>query len=53
MLRGEWNYRFIEELRMFPNGVNDDQVDGFSRAFMELIGRAPIRISDATLRKFA
>lgn len=38
MLRGDWNNQFIQELRMFPNGTFDDQVDAFSRAFMELIG---------------
>lgn len=37
MLRGEWNKAFTSELRMFPNGTFDDQVDGFSRAFGELI----------------
>lgn len=38
MLRGEWNEQLKDEMRMFPNGVNDDQVDGLSRAFSELIG---------------
>lgn len=37
ILRGEWNHSFISELRMFPSGANDDQVDGLSRAFGELI----------------
>ncbi|MCM1513219.1 MAG: phage terminase large subunit [Oxalobacter formigenes] len=37
MLRGGWNRDFIEELRTFPNGANDDQVDALSRAFAELI----------------
>jgi predicted phage terminase large subunit-like protein len=37
MLRGDWNLAFINELRAFPNGANDDQVDGLSRAFAELI----------------
>jgi len=49
LLRGEWNRAFLEELRTFPNGVHDDQVDGFSRAFSHLIGRAPMRISDTAL----
>lgn len=40
MLRGPWNDAFREELRLFPNGVNDDQVDGASRAFNELVGPA-------------
>jgi len=49
MLRGEWNRAFIDELRMFPNGTNDDQVDALSRSFSHLITRAPMRISDAAL----
>ncbi len=37
MLRGSWNDAAIDELRMFPNGAFDDQVDALSRAFAELI----------------
>jgi predicted phage terminase large subunit-like protein len=37
MLRGAWNTEFIEELRLFPNGLHDDQVDGASRAFNQLV----------------
>lgn len=37
LLRGDWNAAFVNELRTFPNGKNDDQVDGLSRAFAELI----------------
>lgn len=37
MLRGAWNHDFVEELRTFPAGLNDDQVDGAARAFVELI----------------
>lgn len=37
MLRGNWNKAFIEELRSFPSGTFDDQVDGFSRAFNRLL----------------
>lgn len=37
MLRADWNKAFIEELRAFPNGTYDDQVDALSRAFSELI----------------
>ena len=50
MLRGEFNRQLIEELRMFPNGSNDDQVDALSRAFAELIGKAPMRISPEFLK---
>lgn len=37
MLRGSWNQALIDEMRPFPNGANDDQVDGLSRAFSVLI----------------
>jgi predicted phage terminase large subunit-like protein len=38
MLRAAWNDSFIDELRMFPNGPHDDQVDASSDAFTELHG---------------
>jgi predicted phage terminase large subunit-like protein len=38
MLRGEWNDALVNEMRTFPNGNNDDQVDALSRAFAELLG---------------
>lgn len=38
MLRGPWNKELTDEMRVFPNGKYDDQVDSLSRAFMELIG---------------
>ena len=37
MLRGDWNVPLINEMRMFPNGANDDQVDSLSRAFSEVM----------------
>lgn len=51
MLRGEWNRPLIDELRMFPNGNNDDQVDGLSRAFSHLIGRAAMQINQDILNR--
>ena len=39
MLRATWNTAFIDELRLFPNGRYDDQVDGASRAFSGLLGQ--------------
>jgi len=36
LVRGPWNAQFIDELTVFPNGSNDDQVDGASSAFNEL-----------------
>ena len=38
MLRASWNDDLINELREFPNGKNDDQVDALSRAFSHLMG---------------
>ena len=37
MLRAQWNDAYINELRMFPNGTFDDQVDASSRAFAEVM----------------
>ncbi len=36
LVRGEWNKAFIDELKLFPLGINDDQVDAVSDAFNEL-----------------
>lgn len=40
LLRAAWNRALIEELRDFPNGHKDDQVDALSRAFMTLVTKA-------------
>ncbi len=37
MLRGTWNYALREELRTFPNGAHDDQVDALSSGFNDLV----------------
>jgi predicted phage terminase large subunit-like protein len=39
LVRGAWNTAFIEELRAFPQGKHDDQVDGASGAFNKLSAR--------------
>lgn len=36
MLRAPWNEALLSEMRVFPNGAHDDQVDALSRAFSEL-----------------
>ena len=36
LVRGNWNAPFIAELKAFPSGRYDDQVDAASRAFMML-----------------
>jgi predicted phage terminase large subunit-like protein len=38
MLRGAWNDELIAEMRLFPNGAHDDQIDGLSRASEALMG---------------
>lgn len=35
-LRGEWNQILLDEMRTFPLGKHDDQIDACSRAFAEL-----------------
>jgi predicted phage terminase large subunit-like protein len=41
LLQGGWNRALIDELRDFPNGRHDDQVDALSRAFTMLASSAP------------
>ena len=36
LVKGAWNKAYIEELRTFPNGNNDDMVDGSADGFNEL-----------------
>ena len=40
MLRAPWNEPYREELRLFPNGSYDDQVDASSRAFNQMLSPA-------------
>ena len=44
MLKADWNDALLSEMRMFPNGTFDDQVDALSRAFAMLIGRSPVEM---------
>ena len=47
IVRAPWNEAFLEELELFPNGTNDDQVDGASCSFNALtLGPKPIEILD-------
>ncbi|MFX1824741.1 phage terminase large subunit [Acinetobacter sp. AS5] len=53
MLRGAWNKPLIEEMRNFPNGKHDDQIDAGSDAFNELLeARTKARPSGAGTRTF-
>ena len=45
VVRGEWNAAYIEELRQFPRGRHDDQVDASSLAFNSLAKYQPWVIS--------
>ena len=47
MVRGDWNKPFKVELRMFPNGKFDDQVDAASRAYADLIAARPFAFGSA------
>jgi predicted phage terminase large subunit-like protein len=42
LVTGLWNKAFIEELRAFPMGTHDDQVDAVSDAFNKLAGTQPV-----------
>lgn len=53
MLTAEWNGPLISELRNFPFGKHDDQVDALSRAFNEISGRRPMVITDKLLERAA
>jgi predicted phage terminase large subunit-like protein len=37
VVRGPWNQKLFDEMRTFPNGAHDDQIDGLSRAFTKLM----------------
>jgi phage terminase large subunit-like protein len=39
IVRASWNRAFLDELRDFPAGRKDDQVDAFSRAFNGLTSK--------------
>ena len=41
MVRAEWNAPMISEMRNFPNGKHDDQIDAASRGFNHLSSGPP------------
>ncbi len=44
MLKADWNTALVSEMRMFPNGTFDDQVDALSRAFGALLESSQVQI---------
>ena len=46
LVRGAWNDAFLDEVSMFPNGANDDQVDALSGAFASLL---TMKVAPATI----
>lgn len=44
LISGAWNKDFIEELRTFPAGTNDDQVDAAADCFNELTGKKKLAV---------
>jgi predicted phage terminase large subunit-like protein len=52
MLRAEWNAALINEMRNFPFGRYDDQIDALSRAFNEMTASpGPMQISAGALAR--
>lgn len=40
LLKGAWNFDYLEEITSFPNGTHDDQVDASSGAFSKVVKMA-------------
>ena len=51
LLSAPWNRALLDEMRDFPAGKNDDQIDALSRAFGMLVGNQPIIFSAAQVRR--
>jgi len=46
MVRAHWNAALMDELRVFPNGAHDDQVDALTRAFAKFYAPSTTGILD-------
>ncbi len=46
MVRGTWNQALIDEMRVFPNGTHDDQVDALSRGYAAVSNRPDTALID-------
>ena len=53
LLKSEWNNAFIEELRQFPSGKHDDQVDAAADAFSELATPSSYDMAIEALKRLA
>lgn len=45
MIHGDWNKALLEEMRTFPLGKHDDQIDAMADAFNELTGKGEFTVS--------
>jgi predicted phage terminase large subunit-like protein len=52
LVRGAWNKAFVEELRAFPGGAHDDQVDAAADAFNELAVPMELQTDDELYAEF-
>ena len=46
IVRGDWNAEFVEEMRQFPRGRHDDQVDALSLAFNRIATYRPLEFCE-------
>lgn len=51
IVRGPWNTAYLEELRQFPRGPHDDQVDGSSAAFAFLSRHKPVNVDPGSYKR--
>jgi len=51
MVRGDYSQRLMDEMRVFPNGTHDDQVDACGRAFAEVMQPVRLQINQAAIDK--
>ena len=45
VVRGQWNYDFVEELRTFPDGKHDDQIDAVTLAWVMVAKRDTLLVA--------